>query len=62
MQKEHSLELNKLGWVALGLYLFFQVLYFKDDLVNVVKITAAQLYLFILPGFALMFQFRKKID
>ena len=55
-------DLKKFGWFLLAFYIFFQIWYFKDSPLNVLKIVFAQIYLFILPGFILMFYFRDKIE
>lgn len=62
MKKELVSELKKFGWFALVFYLFFQLWYFKDSPVNVIKIVFAQLYLFIFPGFMLMLFYKNRID
>ena len=62
LKKELHSELKKFGWFVVVFYLFFQIWYFKDSPINVLKIVFAQLYLFILPGFMLMLYYRNKIE
>lgn len=42
--------------------IIFKIVFYKDSLLNVLKLVASIFWLFLLPGYALMFYWEEKLD
>ena len=60
--KELLKEFNIILILFVIFYLFFQIHYFKESPVVVLKMTIAHFYLFIVPGYALMLFLSEKLN
>jgi len=65
LKPEHTEWKNELKKIIFFVVIFFAALkayYWKESLFVVIKLWFAHLYMFILPGYALMLCYRKKIE
>ncbi len=54
-------EMTYLGFLVVGFYLFWQIVYFKDSPLTVIRLVLTYFYFFVLPGYALLYGFRERI-
>jgi len=60
--KEIKSELKKIGIIFIIAYIFFQIHYYKESPLVVLRLLLAHFYLFIIPGYCLMLYYFKKIE
>lgn len=61
-QNELKKEIKTIGMIFVIAYVFFQIHYFKESPINVLRLVFAHFYLFILPGYSLMLYYFNKIQ
>lgn len=55
-------ELNYLGILLLALLIMFKIIFFNEDLFVAVKTVLSLFWLFVLPGYFVMFYWHEKLD
>lgn len=62
MDKEVKDELMNLSALFLAVLIILKIIFYKQDLVTIIKTTFSLFWLFVLPGFALMYYWKENLD
>ncbi len=65
-ENNHRIELFKdmqsLTIIFIVIFILLKIFFFKESIINLIKIEASFYYLFILPGFSLLYYWKNKLN